>query len=64
MKITLQKDETADMLADGLSRPIMFRVMREAGEDEEADIENEQFGRFNETGITESHVEWVTASTL
>ncbi|MCF7844386.1 MAG: hypothetical protein K9M03_00975 [Kiritimatiellales bacterium] len=64
MTVTVKNKETADMLAINLTTPLMFRVMIEAGEDEEADLENENFGRFKEVGITEKSVEWVEAEAL
>ncbi|MBU0766813.1 hypothetical protein KKF55_03450 [Patescibacteria group bacterium] len=62
--VTLKNKDTIETLADNLSRPILFHVMRESGEDEEADIENEQFGRFSETGITEKNIKWVDSEAV
>ncbi|MFH1670197.1 MAG: hypothetical protein ABIA92_01275 [Patescibacteria group bacterium] len=61
MTVTLTKKDSADILFERLSSPISFRIMREAGEEEEADIENDQYGRFMETGITEQQLYWIDA---
>jgi len=64
MTVTLMEKDSADLLVERLITPILFRIMREAGEEEEADIENDQYGRFNETGITEEHLHWIDAEAL
>ncbi|MBU2214074.1 hypothetical protein KJ996_05585 [Patescibacteria group bacterium] len=61
MTVTLMKKDSADILFERLSSPISFRIMREAVEEEEADIENDQYGRFMETGITEQQLYWIDA---
>ena len=61
MTVTLTNKDSADILFERLSAPISFRIMREAGEEEEADIENDQYGRFMETGITEQQLYWIDA---
>lgn len=63
--LTVALDDAAAVapFAEGLAVPFTFRIMRQAEAGEKAAITLEQFGAFAETGVTEDHVDWLTAGT-
>ncbi|MBU0458432.1 hypothetical protein KJ652_04665 [Patescibacteria group bacterium] len=61
MVVKLQEEESINILAESLERPLDLFFALEADEDQEADIENEQFGRFVRTELTGEGIEWVTS---
>ncbi len=63
LRFALQNTAVSEVLTEELTAPFSFRVMVEAPR-EEADLWHEKSGSgFKETGVTEQHVSWVTATT-
>jgi len=62
VSLTVSDPETLDILTKQLTQPFTLRIMEEAPE-EEATITVGIHGGFRETGITEKHLLWVSAST-
>lgn len=62
ISLTVGDPSTLDILTKQLTDPFMMRIMEESSE-EEATITIATHGGFRETGITEKHLLWVTAST-
>jgi len=62
--VTVENEESVALLAANLTRPIEFRVMLEAEEEEEPDLSNEQYGAFMYTGLTEEQIDWVKADEI
>ncbi len=63
MTVALKDPKAALALKEQLTAPFNMRIMVEAEGSEGADITSDKYGAFNETGVTEKHVEWVTART-
>ncbi|KKW32555.1 MAG: hypothetical protein UY77_C0019G0004 [Candidatus Uhrbacteria bacterium GW2011_GWA2_53_10] len=59
--VSLRNMESAEKLETALETPLNLVFAIEAPEEGEADIENEQYGKFNFTELNGSHISWVTA---
>lgn len=53
----------ADQVAAELTAPYTLRFMRQTGTGETIAVQVEKFGDFSESGLNESHVQWIEAGT-
>ncbi|MFA6039851.1 MAG: hypothetical protein WCV62_01965 [Candidatus Peribacteraceae bacterium] len=62
LRFALQNTAVGEVLTQELTAPFSFRVMVEASK-EEADIWHEKSeSGYKETGVTEQHISWITAT--
>jgi preprotein translocase subunit SecD len=61
MILRVANDTIRDILTDQLVAPFTLRIMREAKEDSEGATIVEGHGAFEESGVMEQHLFWITA---
>jgi hypothetical protein len=60
LSLVIRDPEAEEGLRERLAQPFTLRIMVET-DPATADITNENYGSFKETGLTEKHVDWVKA---